>query len=92
MIQCADVAVRYGERMRQYYIRIRRRHGHAIAVTRVANKMIRAVWRMLTDRIPHNGRNEQLYQKKIEIGIHIGDGMPEAERNESPSTDVNMGA
>lgn len=65
MIQCANVAVRYDERMKQYYLRIRRRHGHNVAITHVANKMLTIIWAMLTTRTPYNDRKEDLYQRKL---------------------------
>jgi transposase len=42
MIQAANTAeVRTDDRMKKYYAKIVKRHGHSIAITHVANKMIR---------------------------------------------------
>ena len=40
LIQAANTAVRKDDRLRKFYLRIAKRHGHNIAVTHVANKMV----------------------------------------------------
>jgi transposase len=40
LIQAANTAARKDERLRRFYLRIAKRHGHHIAVTHVANKMM----------------------------------------------------
>lgn len=65
MIQCANVAARSDPRMKQFYARIRKRHGHNVAITHVANKMLRIIWAMLTRRDLYRERNERLYQQKL---------------------------
>jgi len=67
MIQAANTAVRHDERMRAFYERVLGRCGrrHAVAITHVANKMIRIIWHMLTAGTPYSSRNEALYGRKI---------------------------
>ena len=50
MIQAANVAVRYDDRLKWFYQNAKTRHGgnHPIAITHVANKMVRIIWKMLT--------------------------------------------
>ena len=40
-------STRKDERLRKFYLRIAKRHGHHIAITHVANKMITIIWYML---------------------------------------------
>jgi len=40
LIQAANTAARKDDRLRRFYLRIAKRHGHHIAITHVANKMI----------------------------------------------------
>jgi hypothetical protein len=58
----ASVAVHYESALRDYYLR-RRRQGlhHLAAVTAVAIKLTRAVWRILTDQRDYHpeGRPKQ---------------------------------
>ena len=67
MIQVASVAVRHDDRMKEYYERVKKRHGgkHAIAITHVANKMLHIMWYMLRDGEPYRNRDERLYQSKL---------------------------
>ena len=51
LIQAAHVAVLYDGRMRDYYERMKKTHHSSIAITHVANKMIKIIWHMLTGRI-----------------------------------------
>jgi hypothetical protein len=51
--------------MRTLYERTRRRHGSQNAVVRVANKMLRIVWCMLTRREPYRQGKEVLYKNKL---------------------------
>ena len=48
MIQAANAVIRTDPRMRAYYERKLRRHHHNVAVTHVANKMLRIIWHMPT--------------------------------------------
>jgi transposase len=65
MIQVAHVAARCDERMKSFYVRACKRHGHAVAVTHVANKMITIMWHMLTTKTQYVQQNTNLYQKKL---------------------------
>ncbi len=65
MVQCALVAVRHDPRMKEYYVRLMKRHRHNIAITHVANKMLTIIWHMLTEDNLYEDRNEKLYRAKI---------------------------
>lgn len=67
MIQAASEAVRSDGHLKEYYARVRKANGggHAVAVTHVANKMLRCVWAMLSENRPCRYRNERLYQGKL---------------------------
>ena len=67
MIQVANVAVRHDAHLKAYYERIKKRHGekHVVAITHVANKMLRMMWAMLSRNEPYRYRNEELYQSKL---------------------------
>ena len=51
--------------MKKYYMRIEKRHGHHVAITYVANKMIRLMWSMLTYKQMYNERKKELYETKL---------------------------
>jgi transposase len=65
MIQAANTASRTDERMKKYYTKIAKRHGHNVAITHVANKMIRIIWAMLTYKQLYNERKNELYETKL---------------------------
>lgn len=67
MIQVASVAVRYDDHLKEYYERMKKRHGgrHSIAITHVANKMVRMMWSMHHNDTLYWHRNEKLYQSKL---------------------------
>ena len=67
VIQAANVAVRYDDRLKIFYEKCKKRHGgkHVIAITRVANKMLRIICKMLTLKEPYKSHNAQLYGKKM---------------------------
>ena len=65
LIQAAHVAVLYDGRMRDYCERMKKTHHSSVAITHVANKMIKIIWYMLTNRALYENRNEKLYQKKL---------------------------
>ena len=58
-----NTAVRTDDRMRRYYTKIAKRHGHSIAITHVANKMIRIMWYMLKNKKTYNDGKPDLYEK-----------------------------
>ena len=67
MIQAANVAVRHDDRLKLFYQHVKTRHGdnHPIAITHVANKMVRIIWKMLTAREPYESHNAGRYAKKM---------------------------
>jgi transposase len=65
LIQAANTAARKDERLRRFYLRIAKRHGHHIAVTHVANKMMTIIWSMLTYKRLYNDRKKNLYDAKL---------------------------
>jgi transposase len=70
MIQAANTAIRSDPRMRAYYERKLRRHHHNVAVTHVANKMLRIIWHMLRENRLYNERKERLYESKLKRMTH----------------------
>ena len=45
--------------------RMKKTHHSSIAITHAANKMIKIIWHMLTNRALYENKNEKLYQKKL---------------------------
>jgi hypothetical protein len=45
-----NTAARKDDRLKKFYIRIAKRHGHNIAITHVANKMVTIIWYMLVNK------------------------------------------
>lgn len=60
LIQCANVAIRHDEYLRNFYLRIRRRRGHNIAIVATARKMLVCIYFMLKRKEVYNPGN--LYQ------------------------------
>ena len=77
VIQAANVAVMHDDRLRIFYEKCKKRHGgkHVIAITHVANKMLRIIWKMLTLKEPYESRNAQLYDKKMKRMDNIQQSM-----------------
>ena len=65
LIQAANTAARKDDRLRKFYLRIAKRHGHHIAITHVANKMITIIWHMLVNKKLYNERKQSLYETKF---------------------------
>lgn len=65
MIQAANTASRTDIRLKKYYTRIAKKHGHHVAITHVANKMIRIIWAMLTYKQLYNERKMEQYERKL---------------------------
>ena len=61
----ANTAVRADARMKKYYTKMVKRHGHSIAITHVANKMIRVMWYMLKNKKTYSDGKPDLYQRKL---------------------------
>ena len=77
MIQAANVAVRHDDRLNLFYLKTKIRHGgnHPIAITHVANKMVRIIWKMLTAKEPYESHNASRYARKMrrmEKGSAVG--------------------
>jgi transposase len=70
MIQAANTAIRTDPRMRAYHERKLRRHHHNVAVTHVANKMLRIIWHMLRENQLYDERREGLYESKLKRLTH----------------------
>jgi transposase len=70
MTQAAHTAIRTDPRMRVYYERKLRRHHHNVAVTHVANKMLRIIWHMLRENRLYNERKQGLYESKLKRLTH----------------------
>jgi transposase len=66
MTQVANVAAQHDPRMKAYYDRlVKRGLHHNIAITHIANKMLKIIWHMLTDDTLYNERKEKLYASKL---------------------------
>lgn len=65
LIQAANTAFRTDDRLRKFYLRVAKRHGHNIAITHVANKMCTIMWHMLTYKKLYNERKSNLYETKL---------------------------
>ena len=65
MTQAANVAARVDPRLRRYYEKKARRHHHNVAITHVANKMLRILWHMLKENRLYDQRNEVRYESKL---------------------------
>ena len=50
LIQAANTAARKDDRLKKFYILIAKRHGHNIAITHVANKMVTIIWHMFVNK------------------------------------------
>ena len=67
MIQAANTAVvRTDSRMKNYYGKMVKRHGHSsIAITHVANKMMRIMWYMLKNKENYKDGKPETYKRKL---------------------------
>jgi transposase len=65
LIQAANTAARKDDRLRRFYLRVAKRHGHQIAITHVANKMITIIWHLLVNKKLYNERKQNLYETKL---------------------------
>ena len=65
LIQAANTAARNDERLRRFYLRIAKRHGHHVAITHLANKMMTIIWHMLSYKRLYNDRKQNLYDTKL---------------------------
>jgi len=56
LIQCANVAIRHDDYLRNFYLRIKRRRGHNIAIVATARKMLVCIYYMLKRKEVYNPR------------------------------------
>ena len=56
LIQAANTAARKADRLRKFYLLIAKRHGHHVAVTHVANKMMAIIWHRFVSKKLYNER------------------------------------
>ncbi len=56
LIQCANVAIRHDEYLRNFYLRIKRRRGRNIAIVATARKMLVCIYYMLKRKEVYNPR------------------------------------
>lgn len=54
LIQCANIAIRHDEYLRNFYLRIKKRRGHNIAIVATARKMLVCIYFMLKRREVYN--------------------------------------
>jgi transposase len=65
MVQAATIASQHDPELRRLYLKTRSRQGHQKAVVRVANKMLRVIWCMLTKKEPYRYSKEGLLRAKL---------------------------
>jgi transposase len=65
LIQAVNTAARKDDRLRKFYLRIAKRHGHHIAITHVANKMLTIIRHMFVNKKLYNERKQSLYETKL---------------------------
>ncbi|MEM3550867.1 MAG: IS110 family transposase [Candidatus Bathyarchaeia archaeon] len=65
MVECARSAVRFDDKLGEFYERVKRRRGGQKALVAVACKMLKIVWFMLTRGEPYSSRNSRLYGEKL---------------------------
>lgn len=65
LIIAANTAFRTDDRLRKFYPRVAKRHGHNIAIMHVTNKICIIMWHMLTYKKLYNERKSNLYKIKL---------------------------
>jgi hypothetical protein len=65
MVEAAQTAVRYDEKLGEFYGRVKARRGGQKAIVAVANKMLKIVWVMLVRRESYSGVKKELYEGKL---------------------------
>ncbi|MBE3580436.1 MAG: IS110 family transposase [Thermoanaerobacteraceae bacterium] len=65
LIQVAQTAVRQPGALRDFYLRLKKRKGHKIAIVAAARKLLTIIWAMLTKNTEYRYLKEDLRQKKI---------------------------
>ena len=81
LAQAANVASMHDDRLKEFYERCKKRHGgkHVIAITHVANKMMRIIWAMLTLKEPYKSHNVHRYGRKIKRMDSVRQSMQDTE-------------
>ena len=80
LVQCANAAVKFDEKMKRFYNKIKAKKGHNKAVVAVASKMARIIWHMLTeneqyrDEVPHRKENKLAKLRIRATGIRLKGG------------------
>jgi len=65
IVEAARTAVRYDEKLGEFYGRVKARRGGSKAIVAVGNKMLKIVWVMLVRRESYSGVNKELYEGKL---------------------------
>lgn len=65
LIQVAQKAVRQPGALRDFYLRLKKRKGHKIAIVAAARKLLTIIWAMLTKNTEYRYLREDLRQRKI---------------------------
>jgi len=65
LIQVAQKAVGQPGALRDFYLRLKKRKGHKIAIVAAARKLLTIIWAMLTKNTEYRYLREDLRQKKI---------------------------
>lgn len=65
LVQVAQVAVKQPGALRDFYLRLKKRKGHKIAIVAAARKLLTIIWAMLTKNREYRYLREDLRQKKI---------------------------
>ena len=71
LIQCANVAVRHDEHLREFYERIRKKKGHKIAIVATARKMLVEIYGMLKNNREYFYMEKESYNKKLKRAKRI---------------------
>mgnify|MGYP000303680068 CR=1 FL=1 len=65
LTQVALQAVRHPGPLREFYLRIRERKGHKVAIIAAARKLLTIIWVLLTRQTSYEGAREELRERKI---------------------------
>jgi hypothetical protein len=77
LVQCAmAAAVRYNQRFRTFYERLKSRKGSAKAIVATAKEILVIIWYMLTRRELYRHMNKDRYEQKLSriednLAIHV---------------------
>ena len=65
LVQCAMTAVRYDQRLKSFYERLKSRKGSAKAIVATAKEILVIIWYMLTRRELYRHMNKKRYEQKL---------------------------